>query len=441
MLYSNPTQTQQQMAISISFFLVYSKKKISNERLHDTPVSIRAQVRFTRSHLNWSAARRFGHEIRRIQFTTGVQAQPRLWANGKVKHTHTNAATINATLDAIADRAIAAHAAYIEAGEFPNDTDFMAAMLGAKEAAAPTAGFFERYEQFIGYMADKGIHSTTRTGHRLILKNLKKFTQETGYNLTFDTINKTFAAKYAAWMLRQPIVRKNQNPTSTAQRHLKEMRNFLSHAHGEEWTTATAWRKIHPQIPKPKFPLTVTADEIARIWALTPGDFKHRYPRHTAQQSAIVTRDWFIFGTQTAMRWIDWHTKKYRFIPLPDGQYNLQFVQHKTDDPVEIPLSTLAIQILQKYNFAMPPPFTPGGTLKHLTAIAAAAHIPKHITSHTARRTFCTLQEAAGVPRGVIMRITGHRTERQYLRYTGITYRVNADLMRRANPDMFKTAG
>lgn len=427
------------MAISISFFLVYSRKKIQYDRLHDTPVSIRAQVRFTRSHLNWSAARRFGHEIRRIQFTTGVQAHPRLWANGKVKHTHPNASTINSTLDAIAARAIAAHAAYIEAGAFPTDTDFMAAMLGAKEAAGPIAGFFERYEQFIGYMADKGIHPTTRTGHRLILNNLERFSKETGYALTFESINKTFAAKYAAWRLRQPNLRKNQNPAATAQRHFKEMRNFLSHALGEGWTTATMWRQIRPQIPKPKFPITVTADEIARIWALSAADFQQRY-RDTVNNT-LLTRDWFILGAQTAMRWIDWHTRRYRFIPLPDGQYNMQFVQHKTDDPVEIPLSALAIEVLRRYNFDMPPPFTAGTTLNHLTAIAAAAGITKHITSHTARRTFCTLQEAAGVPRGVIMRITGHRTERQYLRYTGITYRVNADLMRKANPDMFKTAG
>lgn len=427
------------MAISISFFLVYTRKKIQSERLSEYPVSIRAQVRFTRSHLNWSAARRFGHEIRRIQFTTPVKAQPRLWANGKVKHTHPNAATINTTLDAISERAIAAHASYIEAGAFPSDNDFISAMLGAKEATGPASGFFDRYEQFIGYMADKGIHPTTRTGHRLILNNLKKFSQQTGYTLTFESINKTFAAKYAAWRLRQPNLRKNQNPSATAQRHFKELRNFLSHATGEGWTTATAWRQIRPQIPKPKFPITITADEIARIRALNTADFQQRYS--DTAKNILLTRDWFILGTQTAMRWIDWHTRRYRFIPLPDGQYNLQFVQHKTDDPVEIPLSTLAIEILRRYNFDMPPPFTAGTTINHLTAIAAATGITKHITAHTARRTFCTQQEAAGVPRGVIMRITGHRTERQYLRYTGITYRVNADLMRRANPEMFKTAG
>ena len=427
------------MAISISFFLVYSKKKIQSERLHDHPVSIRAQVRYTRSHLNWSAARRFGHTIHRIQFTTGVQAHPRLWANGKVKHTHPNAPTINATLDAIATRATTLHAQYITDGAFPPEKDYMAAMLDAKEAAGPAADFFCYYEQYITYMADKGLHRTTRIGHTLILGLLKKFSHETGYTLTFDTINKTFAAKYTAWRAKQPGKRKNQDGAHTAQRHFKELRNFLSHAHSEGWTTATAWRQIKPQIAQPQFPVTVTADEIAHIWALTPAQL---HPNPIRQRSATITRDWFIFGTQTSMRWSDWKAQKYRIIPIGDGQYNLQFTQAKTGGSLEIPLSDLAIQVLQKYDFDMPPPYSAEYTLRHLDLIAAAAHIPKRITTHTARRTFCTLQEAAGVPRGVIMRITGHRTERIYLRYTGITYRVNADLMRQANPAMFtKTAG
>lgn len=426
------------MAISTSFFLVYSKKKISNERLHDTPVSIRAQVRFTRSHLNWSAARRFDHEIRRIQFTTPVKAMPRLWANGKVKHTHPNAATVNATLDGIASRAVSAHASYIEAGAFPTDNDFIAAMLGAKEAAGHIFTLFDYYEQYVDYLKNKSTNRTTILNHIYILKNLQNFQSQTAYRLTFATLNKTFAAKYAAWFLRQPLRRKSQNHEQTAQRHLKGLRNFLSHAYGEGWTTAIAWRQIRPKINTPSFPVTVSADEIARIWAL---DFNALPIRKDSRKAHALTRDWFVFGTQTSMRWSDWRSKKYRIVPLPDGQYNLQFIQQKTGGSLEIPLSALAVEILRKHNFDLPPCYSPAATIKHLKAIAAEAGIHKHVTTHTARRTFCTLQEAAGVPRGVIMRITGHRHEKDYLRYTGITYRVNADLMRKANPEMFKTAG
>ena len=430
------------MAVSISFFLVYSQSKITKDRLHEHPVSIRAQVRYTRSHLNWASARRLGHAIERIQFTTPIKAQPRYWKNGRVRHNHPNAATINSTLDAIAQRAVVVHSDYIAAGAFPNDDDYIAAMLGAQEAQGPAATFFSHYDAYIGYLTDRGITRTTRLTHQKIIGVLKTFQDATGYKIDFESINKTFSAKFTAWCaLHLPRRKRTQDTTQTANRYLKHLRLFLSHAHTEGWTTATAWRQVKPHIRQPDFPVTITTDEIQRIHALTAADFTQRY-RQTAK-NILLTRDWFLLGTQTAMRWSDWRTGKYRFIPLADGQHNLQFTQAKTDAPVEIPLSSLAITILERHNFDLPAPFSPAATLQHLTAIAQAAGITKHITTHTARRTFCTLQEAAGVPRGVIMRITGHRTERIYLRYTGITYKVNADLLRRANPTMFttKTAG
>ena len=111
------------MAIGVSFFLVYSKSKIKADKLSDKPVSIRAQVRYTRSAINWPAAKRMGHEITRIQFTTPAKAQPRYWAGGRVKHNQPDAPHTNAMLDAIAARAVELHAQYIAAGAFPNPDD------------------------------------------------------------------------------------------------------------------------------------------------------------------------------------------------------------------------------------------------------------------------------------------------------------------------------
>lgn len=76
------------MAISTSFFLVYSAQKIKTEKLEKKPVSIRAQVRYTRSAMAWSIAKRMGHQVERLQFTIPAKAQPRYWANGKVHHNH-----------------------------------------------------------------------------------------------------------------------------------------------------------------------------------------------------------------------------------------------------------------------------------------------------------------------------------------------------------------
>ena len=41
----------------------------------------------------------------------------------------------------------------------------------------------------------------------------------------------------------------------------------------------------------------------------------------------------------------------------------------------------------------------------------------QHLTTHTARRSFATNQYKAGVPAITIMAITGHKTEKAFLKY------------------------
>lgn len=57
--------------------------------------------------------------------------------------------------------------------------------------------------------------------------------------------------------------------------------------------------------------------------------------------------------------------------------------------------------------------------------------LPKYqlITSHTARRSFATNAFKAGLPSISIMKITGHKTERSFLKYIKITKEENAKLI------------
>ena len=89
---------------------------------------------------------------------------------------------------------------------------------------------------------------------------------------------------------------------------------------------------------------------------------------------------------------MDWRNRHFKFIQAGEA-WDMQFVQEKTNDPLQIPLSPIALGVLRRHGFEMPPVFSPPVTLKHLGRIAAAAGIEKHITTHTARRTFCTLQD------------------------------------------------
>jgi integrase len=53
------------------------------------------------------------------------------------------------------------------------------------------------------------------------------------------------------------------------------------------------------------------------------------------------------------------------------------------------------------------------------------------ITTHTARRSAATNMYKAGIPSISIMRITGHTTEKSFMKYIKITAEENAELMAR----------
>jgi integrase len=59
--------------------------------------------------------------------------------------------------------------------------------------------------------------------------------------------------------------------------------------------------------------------------------------------------------------------------------------------------------------------------------------VPKFslLSSHTARRTFCTLKFLAGMPVESIMRFSGHTTERNFLKYLRLDNELNAAQFRK----------
>jgi integrase len=116
--------------------------------------------------------------------------------------------------------------------------------------------------------------------------------------------------------------------------------------------------------------------------------------------------------------------------------------QHKTGKKVIIPLHPVVTAILNKYHGVLPKPVTNQEFNRELKNIAEAAKIkeqthkaitkggvktskayPKHklVSSHCARRSFATNLYKSGFPTISIMAITGHTTERSFLKYIKVT--------------------
>jgi integrase len=157
-------------------------------------------------------------------------------------------------------------------------------------------------------------------------------------------------------------------------------------------------------------------------------------------------RDWFLLLAWTGCRFSD--LEKISRTDIKDGF--ITFRQQKTNTKVTIPLHPVVLEILEKYNFEMPNSITNQKFNDYIKEAAKAAKIeseevitktiggvlksitmPKYdlITSHTGRRSFCTNMYKRGLPTLMIMSISGHKTEKSFLKYIKVRQEEHAEMM------------
>lgn len=162
-----------------------------------------------------------------------------------------------------------------------------------------------------------------------------------------------------------------------------------------------------------------------------------------------VVRDLFLIGCYTGLRYSDYSTIKTKNIDIENNL--LEIKTQKTDTIVVIPLHNVVKTILCKYNYVLPKSISNQKTNDYLKEIGIKAEllnvkVTKEITkgglsiehnmfkyellcSHTGRRSFATNLYLSGFPSISIMKITGHTTEKSFMKYIKITPNENAKLL------------
>jgi site-specific recombinase XerD len=158
-------------------------------------------------------------------------------------------------------------------------------------------------------------------------------------------------------------------------------------------------------------------------------------------------RDRFLIGCYTGQRYSDFsRISKSNIRETMQGKI-VVLNSEKTGKETAIPLHPVAEQIFIKYNWDLPSAISNQKMNDAIHTICAEAKInaeveiseirgglkvykkaAKHelVTSHTARRSFATNAFLAGIPSISIMKLTGHTTERSFLRYIRISSQENA---------------
>ncbi len=290
------------------------------------------------------------------------------------------------------------------------------------------------FGQFDDYMNTK--KNKVTPGMMKVYNNAKgllmAYEQFKGQKITFDCFDYNFYDSFVDFLTFDYEQRRKKVPVkglklNSIGKTIKQLRIFLRDR---------ARRKIIPPIDLTDFKIVsedadaiyLSSEEIARIY------------RTGLHQTPYLEyyRDLLVLGCLTGLRFSDFASIQ----PEDIKGDMLRIKQKKSDAWVVIPLRPIAYEILvNKYRGIVPATTNPEFN-RHIKTIGLRAGITeqvkfsykkgnqdivvrKHkyewITSHTCRRSFCTNEFLAGTPAELIMKISGHKSLRDFYRYIRIS--------------------
>jgi len=276
----------------------------------------------------------------------------------------------------------------------------------------------------------------TYRGYIRTFEDLKEFAKYKGRNYDFIDINKDFYNDFLSFLTNRKTKETPAGMTkNTIGTKIKILKTFLNAA-TPKYLSSDQYRDYKK-----------LTEESQNIY-LTPEELQGFYELDLTDKPALErTRDLFLVGCWTGLRYSDWGKVKPENI---DGEF-LTIYQEKTGQKVVIPIHPTVRIVLNKYDGNLPRTISNQKFNEYLKEIARLADLkeaftkqttragkkrtvikPKWqmVTTHTARRSFATNAYDMGIPSITIMAITGHRTETSFLKYIKMTPKEHAEKMR-----------
>ena len=196
----------------------------------------------------------------------------------------------------------------------------------------------------------------------------------------------------------------------------------------------------------------LTEGELKAIFELDLSDsavLKKVRPDMASNKQLRESRDVFLVGCYTAQRYSDYKRICKDMIKIINGIKFVEILQQKTGIKCLIPLRPEADKILKQYDYTLPKTLEQHvnrnikdiGELAGITEIInreknkggkiVKTKVPKFkmIMTHTARRSGATNMFLAKIPTLQIMKITGHKSEREFLKYIKVSQEETAIIL------------
>ncbi|TAG24278.1 MAG: site-specific integrase [Cytophagia bacterium] len=394
----------------------------------------------------------FRYEKKTVKYPTGENVLPSHWKNECVLKKDSCQVEKNARLSKLKDTASDIFRRFVNdyhrqpsTDELRNEFDHHAAMNPkgvAVEKPLDLMGFIDQYLQDaktrLNERTGKPIQKVTLLVYEQAYRILKEF-KDLHYKrrpFSFEQINHGFYTKF-----QQFLIAEKKFSTNTVGKHIRTIKTFLLEAQECGHLSDFSPRKFRG-IEERTDAIYLNAGELNAFFEL---DLRKQPPRLQR------VRDLFIVGAWTGLRFSDFTRIKQENIK--DGFITIQ--TQKTNETVVVPIHDHVQAIMNRYEGitenSLPVPLSNQRMNDYLKEIAVLANLnepitethtkggqtftkttPKHelVTTHTARRSFATNHYLARFPTISIMKITGHRTEKAFMKYIKVTPREHAEALK-----------
>lgn len=294
--------------------------------------------------------------------------------------------------------------------------------------------------QFIDYLIEKSkkrVSKVTWKTYERTKTLLLDFQKSRKISLSYDRIDIDFYYQFIDFLEQSYSMSPN-----TVGKQIKNIKFFMNSAYEEGYTKCNGHKHKHFKVIKEEsFQIYLDEDELTALKELE------------LEFDSVVdrVRDLFLIGAYTGQRISDWKKLNLDNIIKYNEIDCFKIKQTKTDTEVVIPIHPVVNEILQKRNGNTPKFVNEQDINEKIKLIGERAKIKsvikekgnlkkwELISTHTARRSFCTNAYKSGMDSLAIMQLSGHKTEKSFLTYIKIGKEEFA--LRIANHKFFKNDG
>jgi hypothetical protein len=215
-------------------------------------------------------------------------------------------------------------------------------------------------------------------------------------------------------------------------KHIKSFKTIMRQAREEG---------LHNNMEVDRKAFKTISSEVDNIY-LTEAELKKLFGLDLSKNRVYQTvRDVFLCGCYTAQRYSDYKRINKSMIKTISGVKHIELIQEKTGEKCLIPIRPELDAILKRYDYTLPKTFEQkvNENIKkigdkagitdqiHTETMRGGMKVKRDvkkcelIKTHTARRTGCSLMYLAGIPIIEIMKISGHKTPKEFMKYIRIS--------------------